>query len=210
MRRFAVMSMAPQFTPIVMPARDGMQMKTMLSSRISVADYKKMEESRDRKAIAEFMQHRLSERYIDPMRVDREKKNGFTIMAVSCLLIETLESFIQGWPDTKNKSQLAFCNFFDRNVSFDPFRGEAQNFYRHVRCGILHQGETTGGWHIRRNGTLFDKTTRTINAKRFHDEVEKVLTSYCANLQGFDWSTPTWQSFRKKMRNVCENCEDKA
>jgi hypothetical protein len=152
----------------------------------------------------------MSERYIEPMRVDRAKKNGFTIMAVSCLLIETLESFIQGWPDTKNKSQLAFCNFFDRNIGFALFHGEAQNFYKHVRCGILHQGETTGGWHIRRNGALFDKTTRTINAKKFHDEVESVLKSYCIDIQGSDWSMPIWQSFRKKMHSVCKNCENNA
>lgn len=185
-------------------------MKTMLSSRVSVADYKKMEESRDRKAVAEFMRDRMSERYIEPMHVDLEKKNGFTIMAVSCLLIETLESFIQGWPDTKNKSQLAFCKFFDRNGGFYPFGGESQNFYKHVRCGILHQGETTGGWHIRRSGALFDKRTRTINAKLFHDEVAKVLKCYCTELQNSDWSAPIWQSFRNKMRSVCKNCEDKA
>lgn len=182
-------------------------MKTMLSTRVSVADYKKMEQKRDRNAIAQFIKERISERYINPMQIDPKKKNGFTILAVSCLLIETLESFFQGWPDTKNKSQLAFCNFFDRNKGFNSFRGEAQSFYKHVRCGILHQGETTGGWHIRRDGPLFQKTSRTVNAKLFHDEIDKVLGTYCNDLQKSDWLAPIWTSFRKKMHSVCKNCE---
>ena len=182
-------------------------MKTLLSSRVSVADYTEMEKVHDRGAIAKFVMERVSERYINPMRVDPKKKNGFTIMAVSCLLIETLESFYKGWPDTNKKSQLAFCNFFDRNQGFSSFRGEAQNFYKHVRCGILHQGETTGGWHVRRDGPIFQKKTRTINAKLFHDEIEKVLRNYCDDLQKSDWSAPIWKSFRKKMHSVCKNCE---
>lgn len=185
-------------------------MKTLLSSRVSVADYKKMENSRDREAIAKFIRVRVLERYINPMRVERKKKNGFTIMAISCLLIETLESFFQGWPDSNGKSQLAFCNFFDRNHGFGSFRGEAQSFYKHVRCGILHQGETTGGWHIRRNGPIFQKKTRTINATLFHNEIENVLESYCDQLQRSDWSAPIWKSLRKKMRSVCKNCESEA
>lgn len=185
-------------------------MKTMLSSRVSVADYKKMEEGRDQSAITKFIKERISERYINPMRVDPKKKNGFTIMAISCLLIETLESFFQGWSDTNNKSQSAFCNFFDRNNGFSSFRGEGQSFHKHVRCGILHQGETTGGWHIRRDGPLFQKKTKTINAKLFHDEIGNVLESYCNELQGSDWSAPIWKSLRKKMHSVCKNCESEA
>lgn len=182
-------------------------MKTLLSSSVSVADYKKMESNQDARAIADFVKERFMERYITPMRVDPKKKNGFTIMAVSCLLIEALESFYQGWPDSNSKSQLAFCNFFDRNQRFSSFRGLSQSLYKNVRCGILHQGEATGGWHIRRDGAILDKKTTTINAKLFHDEIEKVLTDYCDELRGSDWSAAIWKSFRKKMHSVCKNCE---
>jgi len=185
-------------------------MKTMLSSSVSIADYKRMEGNRDRSAIAKFMKERLSERYINSMQIDTRKKKGFTIMVISCLLIETLESFFQGWSDTNNKSQFAFRNFFDRNSGLKAFRGEAQSFYKHVRCGVLHQGETTGGWRIRRDGPLFQKKTKTINAKLFHDEIGHVLECYCNELQASDWSAPIWKSFRKKMHSVCKNCEREA
>jgi hypothetical protein len=185
-------------------------MKTLLSSRVSVADYKKMEKDRDVQAIANFVRERFTERYITPMRVDTKKKNGFTIMAVSCLSIEALESFYQGWPESNNRSQLAFCNFFDRNQGFHFIRGQSQSFYKNVRCGILHQAEKTGGWHISRKGPIFDKKTKTINAKKFHDEIEKALSSYCTELQRSDWSASVWEALKRKMHSVCKNCESKA
>lgn len=50
----------------------------------------------------QFIRQRLRERYVDPLRAldlhpdTKDKKNGFYIMAVSCLLIETLVSFWRG------------------------------------------------------------------------------------------------------------------
>lgn len=37
------------------------------------------------------------------------------MMAVACLMIEALESFYQGWPDTNGRSKDAFCKFADWN-----------------------------------------------------------------------------------------------
>jgi hypothetical protein len=69
------------------------------------------------------------------------------MMAVSCLMIEALECFRQGWIDTKErgKGAQAFRLFFDTAEPLKEFRGYAPAFYTHVRCGILHQAETTGG-----------------------------------------------------------------
>jgi hypothetical protein len=182
-------------------------MNTMLSSGVSLTKYENMVANGDVPGIADFVEQRFTERYIAPMRVDPKKKNGFTIMAISCLLIEAIESFYQGWPDSNGKSSLAFCNFFDRNEGFAFMRGQGQSFYKNVRCGILHQGETTGGWHVRRSGPIFDKKTKTINAKVFHDEIARVLKIYCDELRRSDWSAPIWRALRKKMRSVCKNCE---
>jgi hypothetical protein len=178
---------------------------TLLSSTVSVEKYKQMEKDKNISDIVTFVKQRFTERYITPMRVDKKKKNGFTIMAISCLMIESLESFYQGWHDSNNKSQLAFCNFFDRNNNFKFLRGYSQEFYKHIRCGILHQAETTGGWHIRRDGPIFYKPTKTINAKLFHDEVETVLKNYCKSLVQSDWNSKAWKDFRKKMKSICKN-----
>lgn len=40
-------------------------------------------------------------------------------------------------------------------------------FFTDIRCGILHQAETRGGWKIQRKGTLLDDHNKTMNATVF-------------------------------------------
>lgn len=129
-------------------------------------------------------------------------------MAVCCLLMETLEAFRQGWEDTEGKSKQAFCFFIDANDELRALRGNAQEFYEHVRCGILHQGETTGGWFIHCEGSLFNSATRTMNATRFLLAMEKCLRRYCEELRKEDWDADLWRKLRKKMSAVIVNCGD--
>ena len=87
---------------------------TKLSSTVTVAKYRQLEAEKDRTKIADFILQRFTERYIRPLHGDSTRKNGFCTMAVSCLMIEALESFWNGWPDTTRKSQEAFRSFFKR------------------------------------------------------------------------------------------------
>ena len=130
-------------------------------------------------------------------------------MAICCLMIETLESFWRGWETSRSKSELAFCSFFDRNENFSCFRGYSADFFDNVRCGILHQGETTNGWLIRRDGPLFTSETKTINATKFHAEMEACLNTYCSTLEESDWNSEFWVNLRKKMKAIISNCKIK-
>jgi hypothetical protein len=162
-----------------------------------------MEKSHDRDGIADFVQERFQERYIRPF-CDNNYKNGFIMMASACLMIEALESVWRGWVKSPN-SALAFCQFFDRDGRF-VLRGHAGGFYTHVRCGIMHQGETTGGWHIRRDQSrLFDSTTMTVDATLFLGAMDDSLVEYCSGLKVVRWDTLQWKNLLKKMKNVCEN-----
>jgi hypothetical protein len=125
--------------------------QTELASNFTVADYESAVKALDRDRVADALHRRFAERYIEPVTASHGKQvHGFTIMAVSCLMIESLESFCRGWENSNGKSELAFCHFFDSQRQFDRFRGHSAEFYRNVRCGILHQAETTGGWRITR------------------------------------------------------------
>jgi hypothetical protein len=177
---------------------------TLLSSTVSLPQYLALEKKLDRDAIGEFVYQRFHERYIQPFDSNAQK-NGFIMMASSCLMIEALESFWQGWKKSPN-SALAFCQFFDRNDRFLPLRGFSQQFYVNVRCGIMHQGETTGGWHIRRDlKELFDAKSLTIDATRFLRALEGCLSDYRARLKGAEWNAEVWKQFRTKMKEVCAN-----
>lgn len=176
-----------------------------LAKGITIATYRKYEQAENRDPIADLIWQRFAERYIAP--VETGTRHGFCIMAVSCLMIESLESFYRGWPTTNRQSEQAFCSFFDRSELFKDFRGHAQDFYKHIRCGILHQGETTGGWRIWRKGPLVDYHAKTINATTFLKTLRVCLENYRKELRGSGWNSAVWQNCRKKMKVICDNCK---
>jgi hypothetical protein len=176
---------------------------------VTVRNYLEMEHARDRDGLAQFINRRLSERYIAP--VSSGAKNGFAIMACACLLIETFESFYKGWKSTqkKGRGQQAVKQFFGRWHRFSDFRGFEKAFYSNVRCGILHQGETQRGWRVTRESSVpvFLANSKTINATKFMKRVSLTLHDYQSELCQAEWNQIVWRNFRQKMSAILENCE---
>lgn len=140
------------------------------------------------------------------------------MMAASCLLIEALQSFFEGLKDTKNVSAASFKNFFDRNADIFPkfaecFPGVAKNtkednFYYNIRCGILHQAETTGGYSIVRDKPgLFDPAEQTVNADEFIDAIEISLDKYLSELRESTVISLRWNKAAEKLTYICDNFE---
>jgi hypothetical protein len=126
-----------------------------------------------------FIRQRLRERFIEPIsNTPINARHGFATMAVSCLLIETLEAFRQGWTSTRTHSAESFRTFFARQPRFAEFNGidPPDEFYESVRCGLLHQGETRNGWTITRTGLVLDG--KRINATRFHARLAGAINDY--------------------------------
>lgn len=149
------------------------------------------------------------DRYIKPFEYKSEEyrsnyKNGFSIMASCSLMIETLECFYQGFETSDRKADIIFKKFFERNKELSEFK---DFFYKKIRCGILHQGETYGGYLIKRKGVLFDKKTKTINATKFLNEMKKMLENYKKELKKSEWDSEVWDNFRTKMRHIIKNCD---
>ena len=180
---------------------------TLLSSTTTTGQLNEMINISDRVGISNFILERFLERYIAPIKaLDRTEKHGFSIMAISCLMIESLESFKNGWEDTRNKSKKAFNSFFAREDEFEVFRNVSSSFYKNIRCGILHQSETTNGWKIRRDGNLFEQETKTINATEFLKRLETTLTNYVTDLKESKWDSSDWDNLRRKLRLIINNC----
>ncbi len=179
-----------------------------LSSNTTVKQYREMEITTNRDAISKFVEERFSERYIKPLK--HPTAHGFAIMANCCLLIETIECFRHGWPETPGgKGSDLFRAFFDRQAGemrFVPFKGKGPEFYKHVRCGILHQGETTGGWLINRRTSTKLLAGKDINARKFQKELTHALEKYCDELESAPWNDPLWTAFRYKMNSIIANC----
>ncbi len=127
---------------------------------------------------------------------------GLLVMAIGCLVIEALESFYQGKKDSKGESAKMFEELFKRPTGLRVF-GNGDWFYKQIRCGILHQAETTAGWRILRKGKLLDEDERTINATLFIRHLQAAVVDYAEQLE---MDNKLWRKFRRKMNAVCENC----
>lgn len=176
--------------------------KTKLSSSVTVSKYRDLVAQGNKKALAEFFLERLNERYFEPV-YSSQKKSGFAMLAIACLLIETLESFNQGIEDTTRKSAKLFMDFLNRDTGLNALASKDNWFYKDIRCGILHQSETRGGWRIRRSGPLIDAEARTLNATAILDSLRAEAKRFADNIQTDEVA---WANFQRKMNAVCKNC----
>jgi len=101
-----------------------------------------------------------------------------------------------------------FCSFFQAHDEFKDLRPVAHEFYRAVRCGILHQAETTDNWRVHRKAGLFaeENGVRRISAFEFGKRLRKVLGRYHDDLVKSDWGDAVWVNARKKLQAICGNC----
>jgi hypothetical protein len=176
-------------------------------NEITVRQYADMYGKKDRSGIANLMRRRFEERYLEPA-LDNPNRHGFAMLAVCCLMIEAMESFRNGWKNSEGRSEAAFCGFFQVHDEFAELRPVAHEFYRAVRCGILHQAETTHSWRVdREHGLLTEKGgVRWLSAFEFGTRLKAVLTRYHDELVAAEWGSPLWTNARRKLQAICRNC----
>ena len=111
---------------------------------------------------------RVMSRFIDPLQrifaTDRKKGEGFAIMSLLCLLLEHFASWRYGliyvlgkndeqlYPYEYNYSGGIFKKFLPQERPFKVFfdsKTKAYNFYKNVRCGLLHEARTKEEWILR-------------------------------------------------------------
>lgn len=130
-------------------------------------------------------------------------------MAIDCLLIETLQQFIEGVSRTPGrKSECYFKKFLIFRFKEDFDDEKAKMFYKQIRCGILHQAETKESSKIKISHELpivkftKEKDGLIINRKKFHEKLKKAIKSYIEQLKD-KTNEPLRNNFRKKMDYIC-------
>lgn len=145
----------------------------------------------------EIFNQRIQSRYLEPVdlliKSDEkcnpvERRYGFSIMAIDCILIETLQSFREGLTDTKSKSKKMFKNFLTKSEGFRKYfdSTQAENFFYDFRCGILHQAEIMGPSLLWSVGLLIGKRSDGvpyINRTNFHKILKDEVKRYSDNLR---------------------------
>lgn len=134
-----------------------------------------------------------------------EYKNGFLQLAACALLVETFAAFLAGKDETPwKKSPDYFIKVFryaeDKGNDLKVFKNN-NDFYDNIRCGLLHQGETKGGFKITRKGDYLLRDG-TIDAFIFHKLLKELLISYKNDLCEKDWNDPLWVKCREKIEYI--------
>ncbi|TKT92662.1 hypothetical protein [Dyadobacter frigoris] len=176
------------------------------------------------KAYEEYFLTRLNDRYIRPLNSIKENGSysgeGFSIMTILCSIIEFLESTYQG----KNykfrrrndpgltayqydSSEDIFVSFL---VNRTPFNTDFNNttskdFYKNIRCGLLHEARTKGNWAIwgRSNSVIVEAKNgkMIIYRDNFFESIFTYLDLYKMELLA---SATLKSAFIRKFDNLCE------
>lgn len=98
----------------------------------------------------EFFRERIQGRYLSQIRAlnnhgNNVFDNGFTSMAICCLLIDTFYQFEHGVAQT-TQNKVCYTDFLRAHMNdvFDT-QEKADRFYTDIRCGILHSAQTKNG-----------------------------------------------------------------
>jgi len=134
--------------------------------------------------------------------------SGFVVLAVDCLLAETLQQFRAGETSGSGKSKRYITQFLS-GPRFQPdFDQDARlRFYEDVRCGLLHQAEAKGMWLVRRGQSKMLRIVTNgsgyiIDVERFHDAVRLSLEDYCRDIVDSSQEDLRGNLWRK-MEQIC-------
>lgn len=134
-----------------------------------------------------------------------ERRFGFAILAIDCLLVETLGAFLEGLEETTGRSQKIFCLFLTSRQKFSQIFSQAlaKKFYKEFRCGVLHQAEVGGNSRVWSVGPLVQEVGDSIivNRNEFHNNLKVELTTYLSELRN-PTNVQLRSNFRKKMNFI--------
>lgn len=131
---------------------------------------------------------------------------GFCIMALCCLLVETLDSF----RGTQRGTKKAFERFLQRPAFRGAFSdsGVAADFAHGIRDGIVHDAETRG-WLIMRAGPaghiVKDSVPRILYRTAFYRALKTEFEDYLRELRNKE-NTELRRAFIKKMDEIADRC----
>ncbi|WP_147252978.1 hypothetical protein [Thalassospira profundimaris] len=212
---------------------------TKIAGTKKISDWKKLREkllpitefNEDawKEAFDQYFMQRLETRYFKPIRaisaLEHDNGEGFSIVALYCSLIEFLRAtqegkqFIYGEKESQtvySKSKEMFIRFLEKNEPFKSYtsqKNSAKNFYKYVRCGLLHEARTKGNWRIllsrkhldRYKNKSIDCDAKIVFRDRLEQDFYQFLSDYRMTLIDKDKkNNKTRIAFIRKMNMLCD------
>ena len=159
----------------------------------------------------DIFEDRFRGRFMEPIsRIEKYNYAGFVVLALDCVLIETLQQFRKGVRSTPPREGETFFVDFLTETSFGSYfttKKMAEKFYQQIRCGILHQAEAKENSRVRKEDVPLVKYTNdrkglVINRKLFHQQLVREFEDYVARLREPS-NQELRKSFKKKMNYIC-------
>lgn len=168
--------------------------------------------------VQDFYYARLKSRYLAPIEAIRKmgqsKGKGFAIVAIQCSLIEFLESCFQGVnyrfraPRTKTEYSNSEAMFVEFLTSHQPFAQQfdkrlATDFYKSVRCGLLHEARTKGAWRILAKSAaslIVDPTGPVLYRDDMQTGIDRFIENYCSEVPH---KSTLQEAFLGKFNHLC-------
>lgn len=166
-----------------------------------------------------LFEERIDFRYLMPIKKIEEDKlyvgEGFAVMTLYCSLIEFLESTMQGinyvdknpradnFEYSNGKSKEIFVSFLTNRFGFKIDSKIADQFYKKVRCSLLHEAKLSANWLIRVDGAkIIDEKNGMliINRLIFSKRIEKYISNYKKRLKN-EYNMK--QAFIRKFDYLC-------
>ena len=139
-------------------------------------------------------------------------------MTIYCSLIEFLETTYQGinFKSINNRdlgefeygfgnSQNLYTSFLMNRKPFLLAENIAKEFYSNVRCGLLHEAQTTGGWKIRIDSAeliIQNNNGFILNRLIFKKKITQYLFLYKKQLLK---DSVLKAAFIRKFDGICDN-----
>ncbi len=163
------------------------------------------------------VQSRIQKRFLDLASHLRAKRHaGFAILALDCLLLETIEAFRNGKRACNpGESRAACIRLLTASPHFRQFfdAARAGGFFAAVRNGLLHDGETRDGWLVKsadRYGLIqdLDEGYVVVNRDKFHLAIEAEFHDYLAALS-VPQNAELRMNLAKALDDLCERSRPK-
>jgi hypothetical protein len=161
---------------------------------------------------------RIRSRFVEPAQflIDSENRNsrgrnGFAVLAIDFLLIETIQGFRNGLRGHNGQSKALFKSFLTSWPAFIACVPAGQNagdlavsVFEQGRCALHHTG-STDRIVVRKSGEMlvFHKDGRIeINRSLLHQELTKAFEDHLASLKD-PANGHLRKNFRQKMDHIC-------
>ncbi|WP_300058098.1 hypothetical protein [uncultured Roseobacter sp.] len=172
------------------------------------------------KTFEEFLEKRLRTRYLDPVEMlatsGKNDGEGFLIVSIQCALIEFLAALRSGkayrhlsngetlGPYEYASSIRLFVCFLSSERPFSdwfPSNRKAETFYKNIRCGLLHEARTKGGWRIKTSReACIDHENKIIDRDKLQNAINDYIHNYGKRLK----EDPDLQvAFIRKFDHLC-------